>query len=157
MQSAAPTSCIAVSSTARNSVSLTPLRIINFRTPVLISEGRLNHVTFNGEGRKQRRSLSVSNRFARRLPLHQKFISSTTTAASGGGGSVSELNDDVRKLLQVSLWIAEAVYIIWLFLLPYAPVSTAFPLLLLLLFFLMFYCLSLIYFLFFFFLVHFRR
>lgn len=121
MQSAAPTSCIAVSSTARNSVSLKPLRIINFRTPVLISEGRLNHVTFNGEGRKQRRSLSVSNRFARRLPLHQKFISSTTTAASGGGGSVSELNDDVRKLLQVSLWIAEAVYIIWLFLFPYAP------------------------------------
>lgn len=149
MQSTAPTSCIAVSPIARNSVSLRPLRIINFRTSVLISEGRLNHITFNSEGRNHRHSLNVSNQFSRRLPFHQKFISSITTAASGGGGSMSELNDDVRKLLQVSLWIAEAVYIIWLFLLPYAPVSTAFLFVsFLLFFFLMFSCLSIIYFFF---------
>ncbi|KAH6810044.1 transmembrane protein [Perilla frutescens var. frutescens] len=123
MQSAAPTLCTAVSTPAISSASLRPLRIVNFRTPVLISEGRSNHASFNGDERKQRHSLSISNRFSLGLRLHQKFISSTTAAASGGGGggSMAELNDDVRKLLQIFLWIAEAVYIIWLFLLPYAP------------------------------------
>ncbi|KAI7727494.1 hypothetical protein M8C21_001510 [Ambrosia artemisiifolia] len=43
--------------------------------------------------------------------------SSTTTT----DGSVSELDDNTRKVLQFALWAAEGVYIIWLFLLPYAP------------------------------------
>lgn len=43
---------------------------------------------------------------------------STTTS----GGSVTELDDNLRKLLQTVLWIAEGVYVVWLFLLPYAPV-----------------------------------
>ncbi|OMO90243.1 hypothetical protein CCACVL1_07442 [Corchorus capsularis] len=30
-------------------------------------------------------------------------------------------NDSVRRVLQLALWTAEAVYILWLFLLPYAP------------------------------------
>ncbi|KAI4357841.1 hypothetical protein L6164_001764 [Bauhinia variegata] len=35
--------------------------------------------------------------------------------------SEEEGDDNVRKLLQVMLWVAEGVYILWLFLLPYAP------------------------------------
>lgn len=33
-----------------------------------------------------------------------------------------ELDDNFRKFIQIGLWIAEAVYVLWLFLLPYAPV-----------------------------------
>lgn len=43
--------------------------------------------------------------------------SSTTTDLS-----VPELDDNTRKVLQFVLWATEGVYIIWLFLLPYAPV-----------------------------------
>lgn len=126
MQFAAPTLCTPVSPPSISCASFRRLRIVNFRAPVLISR-----VAFNGDDRKKRHSLSISNRCPRWLHLHQKFISSTTAAAGGGdGGSMSELNDDVRKLLQVVLWIAEAVYIVWLFLLPYAPVSAAFSFLL---------------------------
>lgn len=39
--------------------------------------------------------------------------------------STEELDDNVRKVLQVFLWTAEGVYILWLFLLPYAPVGTS--------------------------------
>lgn len=39
--------------------------------------------------------------------------------------SNNELDGNVRKVLQFSLWIAEGVYILWLFLLPYAPVRTS--------------------------------
>ncbi|CAA2974046.1 hypothetical protein CDL12_21493 [Olea europaea subsp. europaea] len=51
----------------------------------------------------------------------QKFTSTTMAATGGGGSSVSELDDNVRKILQAVLWVAEAVYVFWLFLLPYAP------------------------------------
>lgn len=47
-------------------------------------------------------------------------------AKSGGSGdgSVLENEDNVqrRRLIQTILWIAEGVYVLWLFLLPYAPV-----------------------------------
>ncbi|KAG6391702.1 hypothetical protein SASPL_149460 [Salvia splendens] len=117
MQSSTVTLCTAASPPAINCASIRPLRIVNFKTPVLISL-----VDFICDDRRKRRSLSISSRCARRLRLNRNFISSTTAAAGGGGGgSVSELNDGARKLLQVILWIAEAVYIVWLFLLPYAP------------------------------------
>ncbi|KAF5467637.1 hypothetical protein F2P56_011869 [Juglans regia] len=37
--------------------------------------------------------------------------------------SADEGDDNTRRLLQIILWMAEGVYILWLFLLPYAPVS----------------------------------
>lgn len=122
MQSSTLTLCTAVSPPAINCASFRPLRIVNFKTPALISR-----VDFIGDDRSKRRILSNSSICARRLRLNRNFTSSTTAAAGGGGGggSVSELNDGARKLLQVILWIAEAVYIVWLFLLPYAPVSIA--------------------------------
>ncbi|XP_075481885.1 uncharacterized protein LOC142522398 [Primulina tabacum] len=52
--------------------------------------------------------------------VRRNFFTAASTN-SGGGGSVSELDDNVRKILQAVLWVAEGVYIIWLFLLPYAP------------------------------------
>lgn len=36
-------------------------------------------------------------------------------------GFSDEGDSDVRRVLQILLWAAEAVYILWLFLLPYAP------------------------------------
>ncbi|WJX57817.1 hypothetical protein P8452_43339 [Trifolium repens] len=35
--------------------------------------------------------------------------------------SVKEEDDNLRRILQIGLWGAEVVYILWLFLLPYAP------------------------------------
>ncbi|XP_031262891.1 uncharacterized protein LOC116121085 [Pistacia vera] len=49
-------------------------------------------------------------RAARRKPT----VADATTASVEG-------NDTVRRVLQFSLWTAEAVYILWLFLLPFAP------------------------------------
>lgn len=51
----------------------------------------------------------------------QKFPSTTTAATGGGDSSVSELDGNVRILLRAVLWVAEGVYVLWLFLLPYAP------------------------------------
>src|SRR6185312_11307579 len=48
-------------------------------------------------------------------------------AAKRGGGRgevTAEDGDGTRSLLQAALWGAEAAYILWLFLLPYAPVRT---------------------------------
>ncbi|XP_044488564.1 uncharacterized protein LOC123213235 [Mangifera indica] len=42
------------------------------------------------------------------------------TVADAATASV-EGNDTVRRVLQLCLWTAEAVYILWLFLLPFAP------------------------------------
>lgn len=43
--------------------------------------------------------------------------------------SSEEGEDNLRRVLRISLWVAEGVYILWLFLLPYAPVCTLFYLL----------------------------
>jgi len=40
--------------------------------------------------------------------------------------SSEEGEDNLRKVLQITLWVAGGVYILWLFLLPYAPVRTLF-------------------------------
>lgn len=59
-----------------------------------------------------RRNCSLTRPAARRKPT---FVDSTDFSNDG--------DSNVRRLLQVLLWGAEAVYILWLFLLPYAPVS----------------------------------
>ncbi|XP_024041838.1 uncharacterized protein LOC18043582 [Citrus clementina] len=43
------------------------------------------------------------------------------TVAADASKASAEGNDNVRRVLQIVLWAAEAVYILWLFLLPYAP------------------------------------
>ncbi|CAK7326547.1 unnamed protein product [Dovyalis caffra] len=50
---------------------------------------------------------------ARRKP---PIVSNTNTVSSAEEGNVN-----VRKVVQIILWVAEGVYILWLFLLPYAP------------------------------------
>ncbi|KAH9771888.1 transmembrane protein [Citrus sinensis] len=45
------------------------------------------------------------------------------TVAADASKASAEGNDNVRRVLQIVLWAAEAVYILWLFLLPYAPMS----------------------------------
>ena len=54
-------------------------------------------------------------RFARRKPS----VVATTSEAEEG-------DENLRRLLRILLWVAEGVYILWLFLLPYAPVCTLF-------------------------------
>nr|GEW05628.1 monocarboxylate transporter 6 like [Tanacetum cinerariifolium] len=51
------------------------------------------------------------------------LISSATrrTSTTADDVSVTEIDDNLRKALQFLLWAAEGVYIVWLFLLPYAP------------------------------------
>ncbi|GJY65318.1 hypothetical protein Tco_0467556 [Tanacetum coccineum] len=48
------------------------------------------------------------------------LISSATRRTSTTADDVS-VDDNLRKALQFLLWTAEGVYIVWLFLLPYAP------------------------------------
>ncbi|KAL7132517.1 hypothetical protein ABFS83_12G079500 [Erythranthe nasuta] len=98
------------------------LNFFNPRTPISLSEGRAaKGVAVKSGGQNQRHDLSLREKTPTRLGARRKFISTTSAATSGGGDSVSELDDNARKLLQALLWIAEGVYIIWLFLLPYAP------------------------------------
>ncbi|PIN05946.1 hypothetical protein CDL12_21493 [Handroanthus impetiginosus] len=99
-----------------------PLKIFTFRNRGLHPPGRPRIFAFNADDRKKRHNVLLSATIdARRLGTRRELISITPKATRGGGNSVSELDDNVRKLLQAILWIAEGVYIIWLFLLPYAP------------------------------------
>ncbi|GER42225.1 outer membrane protein P1 [Striga asiatica] len=86
-------------------------RIFNSRVPVLLSEGRANDVAFYDHVRKRQHNLSVLSVCARRLSRHRKSVTYITAASSGGEGSVSELDDNVRKLVQALLWTAEGIYI----------------------------------------------
>lgn len=55
----------------------------------------------------------------------RRRLSLTTRASGSGGGggvdSIIERDDTLRKLKQAILWTVEGVYVLWLFLLPYAP------------------------------------
>lgn len=50
--------------------------------------------------------------------------SNSISTSKEGGDSGRELDDNFRKFIQTVLWIAETVYVLWLFLLPYAPVRS---------------------------------
>ncbi|KAH0756843.1 hypothetical protein KY290_020336 [Solanum tuberosum] len=56
---------------------------------------------------------------------HRRPVFTTRAGGGGGGGggvdSIIERDDKLRKLTQAILWTAEGVYVLWLFLLPYAP------------------------------------
>lgn len=65
------------------------------------------------------------------VPTHSPFRSCTSICRSfreEQSLSTSDDDDDVvqRRVLKIVLWGAEAVYILWLFLLPYAPVVLLF-------------------------------
>uniref|UniRef100_A0A2P2JXY7 Uncharacterized protein LOC105642006 isoform X2 n=1 Tax=Rhizophora mucronata TaxID=61149 RepID=A0A2P2JXY7_RHIMU len=57
----------------------------------------------------------------RKTPLVCHSARRKPTVVSNAAVSSEEGNDNVRKVLQVILWVAEGIYILWLFLLPYAP------------------------------------
>lgn len=55
-----------------------------------------------------------------------KYTSCNATrrkSISGDKASLDDEDENARKVVQFLLWAAEGVYIVWLFLLPYAPVS----------------------------------
>uniref|UniRef100_A0ACD5UBH1 Uncharacterized protein n=1 Tax=Avena sativa TaxID=4498 RepID=A0ACD5UBH1_AVESA len=67
-------------------------------------------------GLSSARTVPLARRAAARAPL------TCTAKRGGGGGEVSSSDGEgTRALLQAALWGAEAAYILWLFLLPYAP------------------------------------
>ncbi|KAG8366593.1 hypothetical protein BUALT_Bualt17G0096000 [Buddleja alternifolia] len=125
MQCSVVTLCSSRSPPLLNFTSFKPLKIFNSRTPVLLPERSLNDAAFNADDQKKRRNVSLSATTSRGLYTRRKLISTMTAAKSrgggDGGGSVSDLDDNVRNIVQAFLWIAEGVYIVWLFLLPYAP------------------------------------
>ncbi|XP_051122128.1 uncharacterized protein LOC127245337 [Andrographis paniculata] len=99
-----------------------PLRIFSYRARVLLSGEGPTGVSFNADG--QKKLLRKSSPFAVSADIYssrRKSVYLKTAATSGGDGSVSELNNNVRRLLRALLWFAEGVYIFWLFFLPYAP------------------------------------
>ncbi|KAI3714402.1 hypothetical protein L1987_73003 [Smallanthus sonchifolius] len=83
------------------------------KTPVLFR--RREAVTFNSKPWELRKKVLTDSAFV--CPASRRNSNSTTVTDV----SVSELDDNTRKILQFVLWAAEGVYIIWLFLLPYAP------------------------------------
>ncbi|KAK9276205.1 hypothetical protein L1049_005736 [Liquidambar formosana] len=83
--------------------------------PVLAFTGRttrsLQRKGFQGKPLK-----TLACKAARRKPT----VSNTTTSSSSSAAA-SVPNGNVRRLIQFVLWLAEGIYIFWLFLLPYAP------------------------------------
>ena len=68
--------------------------------------------------------MKKSIQLGRRIPV---FTTRAGGGRRGGGGvdSIIERDDKSRKLTQAILWTAEGVYVLWLFLLPYAPVRNS--------------------------------
>lgn len=81
--------------------------------PVLFRKGRQEIVCFKSSWKKALTDSSSST--------HHAASRRDSTSSSS---STDDDDDDnkQRKILQSVLWAAEGVYIIWLFLLPYAPV-----------------------------------
>lgn len=57
---------------------------------------------------------------------HLCFAGRRRPTVSVTPSSLKENDGNLRRVLQIGLWVAEVVYVLWLFLLPYAPVSTPF-------------------------------
>ncbi|VFQ85506.1 unnamed protein product [Cuscuta campestris] len=100
------------------------------RPPKPLFRGRHNAAAHVVKAAKWPRASSVGfaslrgERLLRFSTLHRGRRISLPAADSGGDGLVSTDGDDEvqwRRSLQAILWIAEGVYVIWLFLLPYAP------------------------------------
>ncbi|KZV47451.1 hypothetical protein F511_23031 [Dorcoceras hygrometricum] len=101
--------------------SFRPLNIYisGFRSHFRIPEQNEINVS---PSKKSRSTPSIAAKCSNRLANGvRRKVFPVAAATGGGGGSVSELDDNVRKILQAVLWVAEGVYIVWLFLLPYAP------------------------------------
>lgn len=68
------------------------------------------------------RSFSNGRSLGVRGPITQYHAQNKNSSRGGGGVSDDEVAQvAVRRAQQVALWVAEAVYVVWLFLLPYAP------------------------------------
>ncbi|KAL4569320.1 hypothetical protein LXL04_024956 [Taraxacum kok-saghyz] len=84
------------------------------KTPSLIRRREL--VAFKFKPWESRKHVSKKSGF--NFAAARRNSSSTS---SNTDMSVPELDDNIRKVLQFVLWATEGVYIVWLFLLPYAP------------------------------------
>ncbi|XP_009778618.1 uncharacterized protein LOC107801346 isoform X1 [Nicotiana tabacum] len=99
----------------------------------LVSHGRRTDLAFGHNTKRSKTSAhfglepKVKRLQLGRLCLCNRARRKTlfTTGAGGGGGggmdSILERDEKIRKLTQAILWTAEGVYVLWLFLLPYAP------------------------------------
>ncbi|KAG5016867.1 hypothetical protein AAZX31_08G254600 [Glycine max] len=78
---------------------------------------------------QNRTPLSSTHRFFSAIPKAKRGVSGThlclasRAKAKPTPSSVEQESDDNfrKRVLQIALWVAEGVYILWLFLLPYAP------------------------------------
>ncbi|KAL2546494.1 hypothetical protein Fot_15727 [Forsythia ovata] len=123
-------SCNAGSTPVLNFTSLKTAKSFNFNsTPHFWLREGPNSVAFSLDNKKKWPIVTTAASRTKRLAnglyncneTFRTFPSTTVAATGGGGSSVSELDDNVRKILQAVLWVAEGVYVFWLFLLPYAP------------------------------------
>lgn len=67
------------------------------------------------------------------VPKAKRSVSGTTHLCFAtrrkptfSSGEEEQSDDNLKRVVQIALWVAEGVYILWLFLLPYAPVCTLF-------------------------------
>ncbi|CAI9276092.1 unnamed protein product [Lactuca saligna] len=83
------------------------------KTPSLLR--RREVIALKSKPWESRKEILTENAFVCAASRRNSSSSTTTDL------SVPELDDNTRKVLQFVLWATEGVYIIWLFLLPYAP------------------------------------
>ncbi|XP_037493287.1 uncharacterized protein LOC105642006 [Jatropha curcas] len=74
----------------------------------------------NAWPRNQKNRLKLETLFVCQAARRKPSILNAAVSSDKGDG------DNARKVLQIILWALEGVYILWLFLLPYAPVSICF-------------------------------
>jgi len=104
--------------------ALSPTLLCSFHSP-LPSKSSLYHLQWH-----MPKPFSSINSLSSTKPL--VFSNSRKTHLCSAGRrkstelatSEKEGDENLRRVLQIGLWGAEAVYILWLFLLPYAPVGT---------------------------------
>lgn len=96
---------------AKSSFHLSQLRRPRFLNNASISRNCFFEKTLVPK-QKDLKSRSISCDFSRR----KSTVLPTSSAEEG--------DDNIRRVLQVALWVAEGVYVVWLFLLPFAPVRT---------------------------------
>ncbi|KAK2971561.1 hypothetical protein RJ640_017930 [Escallonia rubra] len=117
------TATLLCSSTATSPL-LPPTKPFNSKPPSSLRRSRL--VALSTNQRHCRRLVLTSKDKTvkvRGLPACDATRRNSDGDTTTGGASAPEqgASDNVRRGLQIVLWLAEGVYILWLFLLPYAP------------------------------------
>jgi len=112
--------------------ALSPTLLCSFHSP-LASKSSLYHLQWHIPKPVQNHNPFSSNNslssakslvFSNSRRTHLCYAGRRKPTDLATSSSENEGDENLRRVLQIGLWGAEVVYILWLFLLPYAPVGT---------------------------------